>query len=124
MLRLLLDEHLDPDIADAARSLEKHMVVIPLAEWEDGAYLGVPDEALLQAASAAGLTLVTFDQRTIVPLLRTWAQAGREHGGVVFVSAYTFAADNVGALGRALVRLWHDQRDADWTNATLYLVAE
>ncbi len=124
MPRFLLDEHLAPAIADAVRSLKEDMVVIPLAGWQDGAYLGASDDTLLQAAFAAGFTLVTFDQRTIMPLLQTWAQEGRTHGGVVFVSAYTFATDNVGALSRALVRLWRDPGDIDWTNVTLYLQDE
>ena len=30
-------------------------------------------------------SLVTYDRRTIPPLLKTWAESGLHHGGVVFV---------------------------------------
>ena len=37
-----------------------------------------------------GLTLVTYDRRTIPPLLKTWAEEERTHGGVVFVDEKRF----------------------------------
>jgi hypothetical protein len=69
-------------------------------------------------------TLVTFDQRTIVPLLRVWGQGGVAHGGVIFLSSPTFVATDVGGIARALVRLWDDAGAHDWTDSALYLQGE
>jgi hypothetical protein len=59
-----------------------------MVEWEDGYFLGQEDSACLREAAAQGLTLVTHDRRTIPPLLKTWAEEGRTHGGVVFGTAF------------------------------------
>ena len=59
---------------------------------------------LLEAA-AHRLTLVTYDRRTIPPLLKTWAGAGRQHGGVIFVDEKTISPADIGALVLALSNL-------------------
>jgi hypothetical protein len=56
MLKLLLDEHLSPDIADGLRRANKAILVSCLAEWEGGRFMGLSDDLLLDAASAQGLT--------------------------------------------------------------------
>jgi len=124
MLRLLLDEHLSPAMADTIRSMRAEIDVVALAAWEDGTYLGAVDESLLQAARSGGWTLMTFDQRTIVPLLRTWGQAGRDHGGVIFASPRTFAPNDVGGIARALICIWEQFGAEDWTNRVIYLQRE
>ena len=64
MLKLLLDEHISPTVADGLRRRDRSLVVSCLAEWKDGEFLGQPDSACLQQAAAQGLTLVTYDRRT------------------------------------------------------------
>ena len=54
----------------ASRSIMVHC----MAEWEEGNFLGLDDSAFLEKAAAQGLTLVTYDRRTIPPLLKAWAQ--------------------------------------------------
>jgi len=61
MLRLLLDEHLSPDIAEGLHRKCKTLTVQGLAEWEGGRFLGLTDEAILQEAAAQKRTLVTYD---------------------------------------------------------------
>ena len=58
-----------------------------MVEWEAGSFLGQDDAACLQSAFAQRLTLVTYDRRTIPPLLKAWAEEGRHHGGVIFVDS-------------------------------------
>lgn len=65
MLKLLLDEHISPDVAQGLRRRNRSMSVHSMAEWEDGSFLGQPDAACLQAAATQALTLVTYDRRTI-----------------------------------------------------------
>jgi hypothetical protein len=121
MLRFLLDEHLDPAIAQGVRTCHAAVEIVALAQWDDGAHLGAPDDVLLRAAYAKGLTLVTFDQRTIVPLLRSWGQAGNSHGGVIFISSAAFIPNDVGGIVRALIRLWEQLGAGEWTNRAVYL---
>ena len=121
MLRLLLDEHLNPAIAECVRTERTDVEVAALSAWEGGAYLGASDEDLLHAARAGHWTLVTFDQRTIVPLLRAWGQTGCDHGGVIFASSLTFAPNDVGRIAHALVRVWEQLGADDWTNRAIYL---
>ncbi len=75
MLKLLLDEHISPMVADGLRRRNPLLVLSCLAEFEDGEFLGQQDSACLQQASAQGLTHVTYDRRTIPPLLKAWAGA-------------------------------------------------
>ena len=83
MLKLLLDEHISPTVAAGLR--RKSLIVISMAEWEGGDFLGQQDSVCLQQAAAQGLTLVTYDRRTIPPVLKAWAEEERKHGGVIFV---------------------------------------
>jgi hypothetical protein len=124
MLRYLLDEHISPAVAASVKALRAEIDIVSLPLWEEGTYLGAPDDVLLRAAHAAGRTLVTFDQHTIVPLLRAWGQGGSAHGGVVFISSATYAVTDVGGIARALVRLWEDEGAQDWSDVALYLRGE
>ena len=85
MLKLLLDEHLSRDIAEGLRQRGKDFPVTPLADWNRGQFLGLADDRLLQEAVAQKLTLVTYDRKTISPVLKSWAETGRSHGGVIFI---------------------------------------
>jgi len=40
MLKLLLDEHISPQVAKGLRRTQKPIVVHALAEWEEGNFLG------------------------------------------------------------------------------------
>ncbi len=69
-LRLLLDEHLSPRIAVQLVARNPANMVVTLQEWQRGAYLHAADRQILEAARCHGLTLVAYDQRTIMALLR------------------------------------------------------
>jgi len=92
-----------------------------MAEWENGEFLGRDDSASLQQAGTQGLTLVTYDRRTIPPLLKAWAEEGRNHAGVIFVDEKTISPADVGGLVRALANLFHEAADCDWTNRICFL---
>ena len=80
MLKLLLDEHISPDVANGLRRRHRAIEVRYMVEWENGHFLGQEDSPCLREAAAQGLTLVTYDRRTIPPLLKTWAEEERTHG--------------------------------------------
>ena len=123
LLRLLLDEHLSPAIVEHLRRRNPEIALLSLQEWENGAYLRAEDALLLAAAHRQRLTLVTYDQRTIVPLLKSWGEQDIEHGGVILVDARTLAASDIGGLVTALDSLWWSLGQLDWTNRVVYLTA-
>ena len=81
----------------------------------------MPDDSVLQAATEAGLTLVTYDVSTIQPMVTEWGPTGLTHAGVVFIDTWTIRSDDFGGLIRAIERLWDDEHDRDWTNRTDFL---
>jgi len=121
MLRLLLDEHISPRVAEGLRRRNRSTVVYALADWEHGNFLGEDDNACLLEAARQRLTLVTYDCRTIPLLLKTWAESGRRHGGVIFVDEKTIAPADVGGLVQALYRLCKASNRWDWTDRICFL---
>ena len=123
MLKLLLDEHISPDVANGLRRRNRALEVRYMVEWENGGFLGQADSPCLREADAQGLTLVTYDRRTIPPLLKTWAEEERTHGGVVFVDEKTISPADIGGLVWvwALTRLARETGNWDWTNRIYFL---
>ena len=121
MLKLLLDEHISPDVAHGLRRRHGELEVRYMVEWENVHFLGQADSPCLREAAAQGLTLVTYDRRTIPPLLKTWAEEGRTHGGVVFVDEKTISPADIGGLVWALTRLARETGNWDWTNRIYFL---
>jgi len=122
MLKLLLDEHIAPDVANGLRRRNRALEVRYMVEWESGRFLGQDDPACLREAAAQGLTLVTYDRRTIPPLLKTWAEEERSHGGVIFVDEKTISPADIGGLVWALTRLARETGNWTWTNRIYFLL--
>jgi len=119
MIKLLLDEHISPRVAVGLR--RRALVVLCLAEWDNGAFLGQDDSSCLQAAANQGLTLVTYDRRTIPPLLKAWVEEGRSHRGVIFVDEKTLSPADIGGLVLALSSLSKETANLDWRNRICFL---
>ena len=51
MLKLLLDEHISPDVAKGLRRRNRILEVRYMVEWEDGYFLGHQDLPCLRAAA-------------------------------------------------------------------------
>jgi len=120
MLRLLLDEQISPDIGQWFHRRHERRI-ISLAEWEEGRFVGQTDDLILHEAAAQKLTLVTYDRKTIPPLLKTYAEAGRDHGGVIFVDHRTISPADFGGLIRAIQRLFEESSRWQWTNRVCFL---
>jgi len=121
MLKLLLDEHISPDVAEGLHRRNRALVVRYIAEWEGGDFLGQEDSACMQEAAKQGLTLVTYDRRTIPVLLKAWAEEERDHGGVIFVDEKTISPADIGGLVWALTKLSKETRRWEWTNRVYFL---
>ena len=108
MLRLLLDQHISPDVIIAARRLESSIAFEHVQERE---WQALPDPQLLRLARADELTLVTYDQASIPDFLRQFAENREDHAGVIFVDTLTIRSADIGGLARALVRLWTREKN-------------
>jgi len=118
-MRLVLDEHLPLAVALALR--RRGADVVALRDWQDGVYLGAADDRLLEAAFTDGRVLVTFDCSTIPPLLKQWAEIGRDHAGVVLVDEITLRPSDVGGLVRSLAGLLDERGPENWQDRVAYL---
>lgn len=121
MLKLLLDEHISPSVATGLHRRHRAIEIRSMVEWENGRFLGQDDHVCLREAAAQRLTLVTYDRRTIPPLLKNWAEEGRTHGGVIFVDEKTISPADIGALVLGLAELVNVTRTWDWTNRIYFL---
>jgi hypothetical protein len=121
MLKLLLDEHISPAVATGLTHRHRSLTVHFMAEWQDGLFLGQDDARCLERAGELGLTLVTYDRRTIPPLLKAWAEEGRDHGGLIFIDERTVSPADIGGQVRALSNLIRVAAKWDWTNRVCFL---
>jgi len=123
MLSLLLDEQISPVIAEQVALRRPGIPIQSVYRWREGALTGQPDVLVLRAAGVDGLTLVTYDLRTIPPLLSEWGATGTQHGGVIFVNASTIRSSEFGRLTRALIQAWDREHAATWTDRIVFLEA-
>ena len=124
MLAFLTDAHISPDVAAQIQARRPEVVIHTLREWQGGALLQEEDDVILAAAWEERLTLVTYDQRTIAPLITLWAAEGRDHAGVIFISRRTIAQSDRGSQIRGLLALWEAKHTEEWVNLVDYLKPE
>jgi hypothetical protein len=121
MLSLLLDENISPEIARQITQKRPDIQITSIQQWHSGQYKAQPDEVILITAAQEGLTLVTYDQKTILPVLVQWGQAGTNHAGIIFIDDRSIASNNFGGLVNALILLWDASNADDWTNRVDFL---
>lgn len=121
MLQILTDEQIDPKVAVATKRRRRGISIVSLLEWLDGHFVGASDEELLREAARQAMTLLSFDLKTIPPLLRAWGERGIDHGGVIFVDNKSFAQNDTSGISKALVDLWELPGKLDWKNRCFFL---
>jgi predicted nuclease of predicted toxin-antitoxin system len=114
----LLDENVDPALVGVLG--ERDVAAVALRDWHKGRHLAAPDEVILRLAREERLTLVTFDVR-MIPLLRSFAESGEDHSGVVLVSSRRPGPGSLGVLASGLERAVEQYEDR--TNLVLFLRA-
>src|SRR5260370_24384932 len=110
MLRFLTDEHISPVVAEQAVRKCPGIKITAIHDWRDGWFLGTQDPVFLPEAAKDGLTLVSYDPRTLRPLLKSWSEAGQHHAARVFLDAKTIVPQDFGGLIEALIHLWKRER--------------
>jgi hypothetical protein len=121
MASFLLDENISPVVARQIAQKNPDARIASIHSWHNGELLSVEDEIILQVALQEKLTLVTFDLSTIQPLLKTWAEDGRSHAGVIFIDDKSIANNNYGMLVKAMLQVWERLKDVDFTDGVLFL---
>jgi predicted nuclease of predicted toxin-antitoxin system len=121
VLSFLLDEQISPEIAQQIKNKRPDIPIFTIHLWQKGYYLGVSDEIILKAATEERLTLITYDQKTIPPILSEWGTANINHAGVIFIDYSSIPPNNFGKLVKAIIWLWDTQNKRDWQNRIVYL---
>jgi hypothetical protein len=120
-LKLLLDEHIWPGVAELVKRQIPEADVESIHRYADGSLMNTTDNEVLAEAHRDGWTLVTFDLNTIPRLLHEKAIANEDHNGVIFVSSKTFAQNDHARLAQALSVVARSEAAADWTNRVMFL---
>src|ERR671922_404517 len=85
-MRLLLDAHLSSSrIGGPLRDNGHHVRRVA----DEPELEGLDYEAVLQLATHDRRILISRNSRDFAPICRRWAEAGREHGGVILI--WTFS---------------------------------
>ena len=121
MLAFLLDEQISHVIMEQLRSKRPDIRSESVQLWRHADLRGKADELVLAAAHEEGLTLVTYDQKTIPPILMELTLDNGHHSGVLFVDRNTIASDNVGALVKALSTFHDRYHSLTWTDLVMFL---
>jgi hypothetical protein len=120
-LSLLLDEYISPVVAVQVQVKRPEVAIQSIYHWRGGVFASEDDDPLLSSAADEALTLVTYDQKTIPPVLNEIALIGRSHAGVVFVDNKTIASSDIGSLVSAIVALWEQCHAWDWVDRVVFL---
>src|SRR6185295_414156 len=103
MLAFLTDEHISHVIAEQVQHHRPDIRGETVLHWRNGSLRNTADALLLAAAQEEGLTLVTYDQKTIPPILVELAMNEEHHSGVIFADRNTIPVGNIGGLLQALI---------------------
>jgi hypothetical protein len=121
-LKLLLDEHIWPGIADLLGKLIPTIRVESIHTHAGGRLMNAGDDEIQAEAHRGRWTLVTFDVNTIPSLLREKAMAKEDHSGVIFISSKSFAQNDHHGLARALASVvGAEESAAAWINRIVFL---
>jgi hypothetical protein len=121
MLAYLLDENISAVVAERLAARNCRIPVRSIYHWREGGLVGEADLGILLAARQDGLTLVTYDLRTIPGLLTELAADNEDHAGVVLVDDQSVRSDDFGGIVRALEAHWEQFHGLDWTNRMSFL---
>ncbi len=118
--RLLADENTSHRLVAACRQIEAEFPIIPISDWEKGAYLSVNDSALLLALRVSGMVLVGFERASMPMHAGKLTRESVGHAGVILFRR-SVSAVAYGKQARLLVDLWRETADEDWSDRIEYL---
>jgi len=120
-LKLLLDEHIWPGVAELVKRQNPEAEVESIHHYASGSLMNTTDDEILAEAHRDGWTLVTFDLNTIPRLLSEKAVVREDHSGIIFISSKSFAQNDHVRLAQALSSVTRSESASDWTNRVMFL---
>lgn len=111
-MRLLLDEHIPREAAQAIRRKFPSFEVIFIF---DTPWRGLPDPPLLETLDQEGWALVSRDVNTIPEFIKARLAAGLTHGGIIYVDSRRLRQSDVRGLIRKLTAFVQKHGSEDWT---------
>lgn len=103
----MLDANLSPRRIGAALRAAGHDV---LALAEDASFEGLDDPLVLELAASQQRVLVTRNSRDFAPLAREWAEAHRQHAGLILIWTLDHSQfDEIIAGVERLIGQWPEQ---------------
>ena len=121
MLAYLLDENISPIVVAQLAAKNARITAESVHRWRGGEFASRTDMQVMRAAALEQLTLVTYDLKTIPPLLQEFAADQEAHAGVVFIDDASIRSNDFGGLVKALLAHWQNHRDEDWENRIAFL---
>lgn len=110
-MRLLLDEHIPREAAEALRRKFPGLNAISIY---DTSWRGLPDSPLLETLDGEGWTLVSRDVNTIPEFVKARLAAGLTHGGVIYADSKRLRQSNIRGLIRRLIVFVEKHGAEDW----------
>ena len=111
-LKLLLDEHIDPEVASALRRRFAKLDVISI---HDTRWVGLPDPTLLEVLDADDRTLVTRDVNSVPAHANRRLEAGLTHSGIIYADSKRLRQTDLRGLIRRLANVVERHGNEDWT---------
>ncbi len=120
MLSFLLDEQISHVVAEQVRLKRPDIRIESVLHWQEGDLSGAADVIVLSVAHRERLSLVTYDQKSIPPLLMELAMSDGHHSGVIFVDKNTIPSDSIGVLVQALIAFYDHYNALIWTDIVMF----
>jgi Domain of unknown function (DUF5615) len=100
-VKLLLDEQISGKVAERLRDRGYDVT----AATDDPSLRGLSDPDLFEVAQREGRALVTYNRVDFEPIIREYAEANREHHGLVIVHPTRFLSWEFARLATAIESL-------------------
>lgn len=111
-LKLLLDEHLAPEVADA---LARRFPTLDVLTIYRTPLKGLDDPPLLEVLDREKRVLVTRDVNTVPLHVRRRLEAKQTHAGVLYLPSKRLLQTDVRGAIRRLTDVIEQHGDEDWT---------
>lgn len=96
-MKLLLDEQISGKVADRLRDLRHDVVAVT----NETSLRGLSDPDVFEVAQAQGRAVATYNRGDFEAIVREYAEAGREHHGLIIIHPLRFPSQGFARLASA-----------------------
>lgn len=97
-MKLLLDEQISGKVADRLRDQGRDVVAVT----DESSLRGLSDPDVFEVAQAQGRSVATYNRGDFEAIVREYAEAGREHHGLIIIHPQRFPSQGFARLAKAL----------------------